>query len=894
MSDIRGLRRYFRLPWRSRARLDADVDAELGFHLDMRMRELVEMGRSPAAAREEALRQFGDLEDARGYLRSLDAETERSSRRAELVDELRQDVRYALRQLRISPGFASVAVLTLALGIGLSTAIFSVMDAMLLRRLPFPEPDRLVIPVAVRGESDRGSSVSYGDLVDWQGEHDVFQSVAIYTTRGANLGGEGTGEAERVEVASVSQDFFEAVGASPVLGRTFVAEEFTTLAARPVLVSAGLWRRRFAADPAIVGRTIRLNAFPVTVIGVMPEATRWPRQTDVWLALAMDDPAVRDMRRDNRIWQAIARLGPGVPLELARARVAAIATRVREASPETQDGWSATVHPIHDWIVGPETRRALYVLLGAVAFVLLIACVNVAHLLMARSATREREIAVRSALGAGRSRIVRQFLTESLVLALLGGAAGMLLSVGASRGLVAIAPPELPRLDEVRVNGAVLAFATGAALLTVFLFGLLPAVQASRTEMIGALKEGGRRASGGVSSRRTRSTLVIAEVALSLVLLIGAGLMLRSFAKLQGVDPGVRTERLLTIRLALPSASYPHSGARARAYAELVQRVATLPEVRGAALTSALPIGGGGFYLGRAFLVEGKPEPPNGPDHDAMWNVVTPAYFATAGIPLIAGRDFTAQDDSASTPVMIVSRSMARQLFGDETPLGRRVRSWRDENVLREIVGVVGDLRYFGLDESSSPPLVYVPHRQDPWSGMVLMVHTHGSAATAAMPLRRLIAAFDKDLAVGRVQTINEIIAGSVARIRLTVLLLATFGGAALLLAAVGLYGLVSYSVAQRTREIGIRMALGAETSAVRRLVVWQGMVLTGLGVALGVLGALALTRVLSAMLYDVSATDPATYLVLSLALGAVALVASWIPARRATRVDPITALRAE
>ena len=809
------------------------------------------------------------------------------------METLLQDLRYAARTLAKKPGFTLLVVTALSLGIGATTAIFSVVNAILLRSLPYREPERMVLPVSTNAarEITRGG-VSYADYLDWKNETDVFEHVAVYQGQNADL--TDGGEPQRVSVGRVSEDYFAVMKAPPVVGRTFGPEDYKPGPVRALVLSYGLWQQRFGGDPAIIDRTIMLNGSPYPVIGVMPKDSQFPGTHDLWTALAVDPNSGRDLlRRDNMVYRSVARLKEGVSVEQARAVVETIARRVELEHPESLQGWSASVIPVHDFVVGPTLRRALLVLFGAVGFVLLIACVNVANLSFARAARREREIAIRIALGAGRLRLIRQLLTESVLLALGSGAVGFLLALWGVDLLTALAPDSIPRLDEVSADSRVLIFVLVISLLVALAFGLVPAAQASKTDLNDALKEGGRSSTGGLRGSRIRGVLVILEVALSLMLLVGAGLMVKSFLKLQQVDPGLSVDNVLTMQVYAPGARYAERANVADFYRQIVDRIGNVPGVESASASSTLPLGGGGFYLGRQFLAEGRAEPPAAPDHSGQWNIVTPAHFDTLGIRVLKGRAFDERDTASSTPVVIINESFARELFPGEEALGKRIRSWRDENVLREIVGVIQDVRYFGRDDELRS-LVYVPHTQDSWRSMVLAVRTTRDPAGFTGAIRNAISDFDKDLAVSRVQTMTEVLDDSVAGPRFNMTLLAVFAGVAMVLAAVGIYGILSYSVAQRTHEIGVRMALGARAADVLKLVVGQGLKLTLAGVAIGLGAAFAVTRVMESLLFDVSATDPLTFIAIALLLVGVALVASFIPARRATRVDPIIALRYE
>jgi putative ABC transport system permease protein len=806
------------------------------------------------------------------------------------MEILRKDVRYAVRTLGRSPGFSAVAVVALALGIGANTAIFSVVNAVMLRPLPYRGADRLVVPATVflRLNTDRGS-VSYPDFLDWKSQNQLFDSVAAYGMATVDMtGGE---EPERILGAQVSEDYFRVMGAPPLLGRMFLPEENLPGAARVLVLSYGLWMRRFGGDPKAIGGQIELAGLPYTVVGVMPKDSMWPSEVDAWAALGFGPtPPQWVMRRDNHVWRAVARLRPGVTVQQAQAVLTVMARQVeREAVNRTGTSWK--LHPLSRWIVGPQMRETLVVLLGAVGLVLLIACVNVANLLVARGAGRERELAIRAALGAGRSRLVRQLLTESVLLSLAGGLVGLLLGLWGVRGLVHFAPAEIPRLGEVTLDSIVLGFTLALSLVTALAFGLLPAVQAAWSNPVESFRDGGRTASGGVRSRRLRSLLVVSELALTIVLLVGAGLLIRSFMGLQQVNPGFPPQKLITMQVGLPGSRYRGGPQVSAAFEQMVEGIRHIPGVVSCSAVSALPVGGGWNYLGRVFLREGQPEPPADKDTAAQWNVVQPGYFHTLGIPVIQGRDFTDRDVEGSTPVIIITQGMARQMFPNQSPLGRRIRSWRDENLYREIIGVVGEVRYFSLTDPP-PNLVYVPHRQNAWRTMILTARTLGEPHGLLQPMRREIRSRDQKLAVAGVKTMEEVLEQALARPRFSMFLLTIFAGVAMILAAVGIYGVMSYAVTQRTHEIGIRMALGAQAADVLREVLGQGLIITALGVLAGLAGAAALTRVMAGLLFGVTARDPATFLGVSLFLAAVAVLACYLPARRAMNTDPIVALR--
>ncbi len=809
------------------------------------------------------------------------------------------DLRHGVRLLVRSPGFASVAVLTLALGVGANTAVFSVLKEVLIEPLPYREAESLVVPVttnAARGVL-RGS-VSYPDYLDWKAATGVFEHVAVFW--GLSLEISFGSEAERALGLQVSEDYFDLLRVEPSLGRLFSPEEHAAGGPKVVVLSDGTWRRRFGADAGIVGGTVKLGGAAHTVIGILPAGGIWPASVEAWLPLQLGPtPPAWVMRRDNCIFQTVARLAPGATLEEAQAFQDLMARRVAAENPESKAGEGYGVIPMREWQVQPEARLALLVLFGAVLVVLAIACANLANLMLARGAGRGRELAVRTALGASRTRLVAQLLAESLVLAAAGGAAGFLAGRWGVDLLLAAAPQDSFVTRRAAggasdlIDASVLAFALALALVAAVAAGLVPALQLSTNRLGEALREGRRAGPDAARSGRTRASLVVAEIALCLVLLVGAGLLIRSLRTLGRVNPGFAPGGLLTLEISLPETRYSHGGAVTAFYARLLEQVRSLPGVAGAATASALPVGGGGFYLGRSFLVEGWPEPPAGADRSAQWNVVSPEFFETMGIGLVKGRVFTPRDDAAAPPVMILNESMARALSAGEDPLGRRVRSWRDENVLREVVGVVRDVRYFGVSDQDRS-LVYVPHAQDTWESMLLVVRAGGDPRGPLSAVRRAVRSLDPELAIGDVSTMEEALGRSVAPSRFIGLLLSAFAGVALLLALVGLYGLVSYSVARRTHEFGIRMALGAGRTDVMRLVTGQVLRLALAGAVVGVAAAWAATRLMAGLLYGVAPTDPATFLATPLLLVAATLLACYLPARRATRVDPMAALRSE
>jgi putative ABC transport system permease protein len=803
------------------------------------------------------------------------------------------DLRYALRMLIKNPAYAAVAIATLALGIGGTVAMFSAFYAVLLAPLPYRDANEIVVPVstnAARG-FDR-ASVPYADYVDWRDQRDVFEHVAVWRPVEFDVAGNDT--PERVDSAQVSNEFFDVLGVTPILGRTFRPDEHEPNAARAAVISYGLWQRALGGASDVLNRQIRVGGVPVTIIGVLGPRAMWPNDQELWLPLRPALFAEQDLsRRDNMIFLSIARLKPGVALETGRARVKAIAQRVAADHPDARKGWSSDLIPLRDYVVEKELRNALVVLLAAVGVVLLIVCVNVANLLLARGTSRGRELAVRMALGAGRGRLIRQLLTESLVVAAVGGVLGVAVAVGLMRGLAMLAPDGVPFVTKMELSLPALLTAGTLTLMSVVLFGILPAVSGARQKPAESLKEGGAGAGTARGTRRLRDVLVVVEIALAVVLLVSAGLLVRSFGRIVTRSAGVDVDRVVAARVSLSGARYPKDDDRTRFYATLTRELAALPGVTAAAATSFLPAGGGGFGLGRVFLIEGQPEPPSGVDYPANWTVVTPDYFKTLGIPIVTGRAFTDNDVASSTPVVIINETLARRMFPQGNALGQRIRSWRDENILREIVAVVGDVRYSGLADQDRG-LVHVPHRQNAWGGLTVAVRASGDPAALAASLRQTINRLDPALGVGKLGTLTEFARASVARERFSATLLAGFAAVAVLLAAVGIYGVMAYVVALRSRELGVRAALGASPRELFALVMQHGLVLTAIGGTIGAAAALAAARAMSGLLFGISAKDPLTFAIALAILPVITLLACAAPGRRAARVDPMVTLRSQ
>jgi putative ABC transport system permease protein len=803
------------------------------------------------------------------------------------MQTLLQDLRYGARMLFKQPGFTLIAVVTLALGIGANAAIFSVVNAVLLRPLPFKEPDRLMVIRETKLPQFPEFSVSPGNFLDWKAQNTVFERLVAMNSSSFNL--IGTGEPERLRGMFVSEGFFTLFGATPQLGRDFLPEEDQPGRNFVVMLSNGLWQRRFGSDPKIVNQAITLNGQSYTVIGVMPASFRYGgRELDLWTPIAFT--AEQAQNHGGHYLQTVGRLKPGVSVEQARAEMVAIAGRLATQYPNANAGWSVKLGPMLEFAVR-DIKPALLVLLGAVAFVLLIACANVANLLLARAAGRQKEIAIRTAMGAGRGRIVRQLLTESVLLSLAGGAVGLGLAYWGTKLLLTLAPPNLPRMSDVGLDGRALGFTVAITLLTGVIFGLVPALQASKPNLNEVMKDAGRGSTEGGRRQFIRSTLVVLEVASALVLLVGAGLMIKSFWRLQQVDPGFNPNSALTASINLPRKKYPEAEKQAAFYQQLITKVSTLPGVQTVGASNVIPLGDNDFVLG--FVIEGRPPVPAGASQSTNYFAVSADYFKAMGIPLLRGRVFTEQDTKTTTRVAVINETLAKKFFPNEDPIGKRIHVTNGPTTFREIVGIVGDVKQYGLDQETTMQ-TYEPYTQEPFTFMSLVVRTTGDPLSLSPAIRNEVLQIDKEQPVSSFATLDQLVSTSVARQKFSMLLLGVFATVALVLAAVGIYGVLSYAVTQRTHEIGIRMALGAGRRDVLRLVVGQGMLLTGLGVGAGLASALLLTRLMATLLFGVSATDPLTFGLIACLLLTIALFACWIPAQRATKVDPIIALRGD
>ena len=809
------------------------------------------------------------------------------------METVLQDIRYGLRVLLRKPAFTIVAVTTLALGIGANTAIFSVVNAVLLRTLPYHEPERLValweINAQAGHEVNERNEVAMGNFLDWRTQQAVFDEIAALRYSDVNL--TGFTEPERIGGAAVTTNFFHLLGVEPAAGRGFLAEEEKPESPPAVIVSHELWQRRFGSDPDFVGKTLTLNGDQVTAVGIMPPAFEFEfpitRRVEMWMPMRI---AASNTDRSSHYLYVVGRLSRGVSPEQAQAGMNVLVSQLQQQYPATNSHWGANVVPLHQQLVG-NVQTYLRVLFAAVGFVLLIACANVASLLLARVTARQKEVAIRMAIGASRWRIVRQFLTESILLSTFGGLAGLLLAYWETDLLVGLTPPDVPRLDEIGLHAPVFAWTLGISIVTGVLFGLAPALGASKPDLNESLKEGGRSIAGR-GPGRMRNLLVVSEIALALVLLIGAGLMIRSFARLQRVSPGFDPKNLVTMNISLPSQKYPENRQIKSFFDQLLERVRSLPGVEAVGGIDPLPLSAADGTT--VFVVEGGPPLDLGERPEVGERTATPDYFHTMRIPLLKGRTFGDRDLEDAPRVVIINEALARRYWPNEEAIGKRLGFRRsDPQRWHEIIGIVGNVKHRRLDADPKPEL-YFSSLQYPGNFMALVARTTSDPVSAIAAIRNQILALDSDQPIFDIKTMDQRLSKSVAGSRFIMLLLGVFAALSMLLAAVGIYGLMAYTVSQRTHEIGIRMALGAEAADVINLVLRRGLKLVLAGVGIGVAGAIALTRLMESLLFEVSATDPLTFAVIPAILIGVALAACFVPARRATRIDPMVALRYE
>jgi len=878
-----------------RSRMENEMDAELRFHVEARADDLVRSGVTRQDALRRARLEFGGIERAK--------EECRDARGTSFIETLLQDIRFASRILRKSPGFTAVAVLTLAVGIGASAAVFSLVNAILLRPLPYPDSGRIVLPelISPPGVNLGSEYIPWGQLQFRMLTRDAhpFQTVSAFQNDSFNM--TGAGEPTFLDGFRASQEFFSSLGVSPALGRAFTAEEDQPGQEYEVIISDRLWRERFGADRNILGRAVELNGYAYSVVGVMPAGFAFPRaeempssfnfpeEPQLWVPLAI----AAEPKPGPSELALIGRLTPGVTIQQAQAAMDLI-TKHAEEQDHRWTGWFNTrVVPLQRQVVG-DTRRPLQLMLGAVCIVLLIACSNVANLLLTRALARRREFTLRAALGAGRARLIRQLLTESLLIAVGAGAVGILIAHAGIYFVKTLGPSNIPRLREVTLDLPVLAFALGVSLATGMLFGLAPAIGAARENLVDSLKEGSQKSGGSRISPRLRNALLVSQVALALVLVVSAGLLTRTLFQLLGADGGFNAERVLTFQLPLPTLKYADQDHIVTLFQNVLERLRAMPGVQSAGIGETVPLGG-----------EGESTVIRTPDHPAAsqkempfanFTIISPGYFSAIGTPLLRGRDFQETDTKDSMPVAIVNVAMERKFWAREGALGKQVGPGSTRYPLLTIVGVVPDVKHASLREETAPEM-YVLYNQKPWPSMLNMrvaLRTKAAPAGVTESVREAVHAIDPDLPLAKVATLATLVDDSMSQPRFSVLLLGSFGVLALLLAAIGMYGVISYSVLQRTQEIGIRMALGAQRHKVFRMVLGQGARLAAMGIAIGLVAALGVTRLMARFLFGVRPTDPLTFAGVSLLLLGIALLACYLPARRAMRVDPMVALKYE
>ncbi len=861
--------------------MSRDLDEELQFHLDARTQDNLAAGLPPEQAQRDAFLKFGN--------RTLMKERARDMNIVAWIETIAQDLRYALRGLRRFPGFAVTAILSLALGIGASVSIFTVADNLLLRPLPYRDPSRLVMLWEQNKARDwKRNVVAPANYLDWKMQNDVFESMAVFQDARSVLA-DGS-HVDELGILGASAQLLPMLGVQPLRGRLFTVEDdqASLHSDRVVLISYRLWQNWFGGDEKIIGRTVQVNSLPTTIVGVLPPGFYFElRDIDLWAPLGLD--AGRDYRKTGgRNLLSIARLKPGVMRERAQIEMTAIASRLEGAYPAFNTNWSVYVESLRDALV-QEVRPSLLVLLCAVGLLLAVACANVANLLLARCTSRRQEMAVRASLGAGRWRVVRQLLTESVLLSLAGGLLGIFLARWSVTGMLALAPKELTRSLSISMDLRILLFAVGLSLLTGIVFGLAPSLVASRTRLTQALSDGGRSSTGGWNPH---GWVVGAEVALSVVLLVGAGLLFRSVLRLQAVDPGLKASGVLTFRVSIPRARYP--GPKSTEFFEQVLgRIEQLPGVRSASGVSCLPFDG--LPAGTYVNFGGRPAALPGEEANAAIRTVMPGYFRTLGIPLMRGRDFTSADNTADSPQrFIVNEAFVRKFLRDEDPLAQSISVYMaTDNPYGEIIGVAGDLKEGSLDKEPVPTVYYV-HSKLPYTGMILAARANGDPLALAEPVRRIIREMDPSQPIAEIRTMDQIVGQTFARQSFAALLLAGFSIAALVLAAVGIYGVLAYAVSERTREVGIRIAVGADPARILALVLGSGARMIAAGAAAGILGALALSFLLKTLPFGVSARDPLTFVAVPLILMSVAFIAAWLPAWRASKIDPMRALRTQ
>ena len=885
------MKKLFTLPWRTSRQIGADVDEEVRFHLETRAEELVTRhGMSPEAARAQAMREFGDVDDARRYLTTIDRSTEAAARRSEFMSDLFTDLKYAARKLRKSPAFTLTAVLTLALGVGANTAIFSVVNSVLLRPMPYPDPERLVrIRWTDGGRGDAGSPT---DLADYRARTREFVDFAMLEGVAMNLVLPGASP-ERLTGANVSASWFSLLGVPPLRGRFFVAGEDQPGAPRVAVLSEKVWRMRFGASDSILGKTLSLNGNQFTVVGVVASPAQHPTTTEVFTPLVWTPEDRGDNTRGARWLSMLARIKPGVTFEAAKADLARAAADVNRLFPRYYDNRTATPVEIREWIVG-DIMRPLWVVMGAVALVLLIACANVANLLLVRATSRETELAVRTALGAGEGRLVRQLVTEAMLLTAIGAGLGVLIAYGSMKTLIGMAASTLPVVGRTSIDGIVLAATAAVALVTGIVFGVLPAHQVTRGSLAQSLRAGAKGSRTRPGTLRMRRLIVVAEMAMAVTLLAGAGLLLRSFSRLMHVDTGFDPANVMTYNVVLPQQKYPSRDAQRAFVNNLAARMRTTPGVTNVAIGTDLPLDGRNFFI--SYVIQGRPRPAANQEPAARIESISDGYFATLGMKLSRGREFNTGDRNGSAKVAVVNEAFVRKNFPNEDPLGHYVElGWSDNGDRRggSIIGVVPNVRQTSLD-SDVEPMIYLPYDQAPRPGLSIAVKATNDKVALGPTLRAQVKELDPELPIYNLRPMRDIIAASVATERLYMVLLTSFAVVALLLSAVGLYGVIAYAVSERTQELGVRVALGASTGRISRMILGEGLIISVAGTVVGLIASTSATKVLATLLFGVTPSDPVTFVAVPAALLVVALAASYFPARRAARADPLAAMRGD
>jgi predicted permease len=884
-------KKLFRLPWRTARQIGADVDEEVRFHLDTRAEELVRrQGLSPDAARLQAIREFGDVDDARRYMITIDRVTEAATRRSEILSDILTDLRYAARKLRKSPAFTITTVLTLALGIGANTAIFSVVDSVLLRPMPWPDADRLVRIKQTDGGA--GDAASPPDLADYRTGTKTFADFALIENAALNLTAPGESP-ERLNGGRVSASWFSLLGTPALRGRTFTAGEDQEGAPKVAVISERLWRSRFGSDEHVIGRELSLNGEHFTVVGVVAADNQYPMTLDVFVPRVLTADERSDKTRGARWMGLLARIKPGVSLEAAKADLQRVVDGINRRFPDEYDHRTAVPVPMREWIAGDITRP-LWVVMGAVGLVLLIACANVANLLLVRATSRETELAVRTALGAGEGRLVRQLVTEAMLLTAIGAAVGVLIAAISMKSLVGMVATTLPVLARSSLDGMVLAATAVVALVTGVIFGVLPAHQVTRGSLAASLRAGARGTRTRPGTLRLRRAIVVGEMAMAVTLLAGAGLLLRSFSRLMHVDPGFDPAGVMTYNLGLPDQRYDNAD-KYRAFANALEAEAkATPGAVHAAIASELPLDGRSFVI--SYTIHGRPAPPPNQRPSARIISITDDYFATLGMKLLRGRQFDAGDRNGAAKVAVVNEAFVAKAFPREDPIGKYVElGWSEDGDRRggTIVGVVNDVKQRGLDADAFPTM-YLPYTQAPRSSLSVAVRLRNDKVPVGPSLRAQVARLDPDLPLYNLRPMEDIVATSVATEHLYMVLLASFAAIALLLSAVGLYGVIAYAVSERTQELGVRVALGASSGRISRMILGEGLTMSIAGIVVGLAASAAATQVLTKLLFGIKPSDPVTFVAVSVALVAVALAASFFPARRAAKADPLVAMRGD